>query len=585
LHMHPEAIACDVTFGTENTKKQLFTLATLDGNNKSFNCGRAYIPNGQAWVFWHCFKHCLKALWGDLVTSRVSLMCTDGCAQEYQSFIHNTGDGETFPNAVHTLCYYHTAILGFNSNVRFPPRDAPSETQRAIDVVRWFVRSWFFDLETAEEYKHSRSYLNTWLDRARGKVLDDTTVNSIKTWLEARLQPLQKMWLNHERLYVCTMNLRTTSICEAMHSSMKSGFDGVRAAMDTCLSADTMMDKAQRILHERQREVAKQQRRWKKFSSLPTAPHLTEFCQKEVDRQWGRRTLFVVVHAKVNMGEWWVFQPHQHTGGVSAPPAYSRLRRVKLVNGKYLWCSCGLPSRMKYPCAHVYAVTQEVSMCMFGVRWYSQFQHFYGRECQGHWTKAFDSMMAMEFDSMMSRNNKDGVEEVLDVDGMEFLSNPPVSWLSIEDDTNPMVIQAKHLHQLTWVEKRVAVKGTPLPGVHDIEEETHESTFELECHVPDIIKELQLSQQHAVTSHREKKNARKAQMLEKVRDALNLADEDPESFEIMAEIIDKMHSDITGRVASRKREERNKRRSEFAFPETGRSRRRVEKRKKNVGQF
>ena len=57
LSMHPESLCCDTTFGTENTKKELFDVAGLDGNNKGFNAGRAYIPNAQQWVFSYIFKY------------------------------------------------------------------------------------------------------------------------------------------------------------------------------------------------------------------------------------------------------------------------------------------------------------------------------------------------------------------------------------------------------------------------------------------------------------------------------------------------------------------------------------------------
>ncbi|KAG7356071.1 MULE transposase domain containing protein [Nitzschia inconspicua] len=253
--MHPESISCDATFGTENTKKQLFTLATRDGNNKAFNCGVAYIPNGQAWVFWHCFRYCLKTLWGETVTKRVSLMCTDGCVQEYQAFINNAGEGGSFPNAVHTLCYFHTATLSFNKNVSLPVGTDPEEMHRAIDV-------------------------------GSGSVLKPHIVNSIKTWVTTHLRPLEKMWLNVERLYLCTMDLRTTSISESMHASMKSGFDGVRAGMDTTSSANAVVGKSTRRQKQQQRLNAREQERTVKWSEMPTTRHLTEYCLMKAKEEW-----------------------------------------------------------------------------------------------------------------------------------------------------------------------------------------------------------------------------------------------------------------------------------------------------------
>ncbi|KAG7357777.1 MULE transposase domain containing protein [Nitzschia inconspicua] len=200
--MHPESISCDVTFGTENTKKQLFDFAAVDGNNKAFNCGRAYIPNGQTWVFWYCFKYCLPVFWGPVVTERLCVMSTDGCPQEYLPFIQNTGLGTTFPNATHSLCYFHTAILGFNHNVSFPKPGQTPDQQAAIETVRFFVRSWFFDLETREEYEYSRAALRKYLGEGGGKVLPQHTVDSIKAWLTTSLEKSETMSLNYLRLHV-----------------------------------------------------------------------------------------------------------------------------------------------------------------------------------------------------------------------------------------------------------------------------------------------------------------------------------------------------------------------------------------------
>ncbi|KAG7340137.1 SWIM zinc finger domain protein [Nitzschia inconspicua] len=376
------------------------------------------------------------------------------------------------------------------------------------------------------------------------------------------------------------MDLRTTSISESMHASMKSGFDGVRAGMGTALSANTAVDKSKRRLKERQQQNAREQERNVKWSEMPTAQHLTEYCLLKAKEEWDVSTNLIVVHAKIDPGEWWVFKPHNPSGGVLAPPVYTRLRRVKLVNEKFLWCSCGLPSRLKYPCRHIYAVTKQVSMTMFAVRWHSQFQHYYGRDGAEDWTDVFDVMLAEEFE----RDHSNG--ECIFVHGMDFLSQQPESWLSIEDDNNGMVIQAKQLYQLTWIQKRVVVKGLPLPELH-VADGAQESTFmddcEVECHIPDTIQNLQLSQHNAVTSLREKQNAGKAQVREMVRTALNLADQGTAYTEILLDHLQEAIHKISHAIASGNRNQ--KRGSDFAFPETGRSKQRVEKRKKSTGEF
>ena len=91
--MHSEFCFCDTTFGTNNEKKELFTIAFLDGNNNAFNGRRAYIPNAQTWVFNTIFKHCLPILGGALISQRLNLMVSDICIQEYSAFINNIAHG------------------------------------------------------------------------------------------------------------------------------------------------------------------------------------------------------------------------------------------------------------------------------------------------------------------------------------------------------------------------------------------------------------------------------------------------------------------------------------------------------------
>ena len=52
IRIHPEMTQADTTHGTNKEKKELFTLVSLDGNNKAFNT----VPNAQRWVFTVLFK-------------------------------------------------------------------------------------------------------------------------------------------------------------------------------------------------------------------------------------------------------------------------------------------------------------------------------------------------------------------------------------------------------------------------------------------------------------------------------------------------------------------------------------------------
>ena len=76
VRMHPEVCCFDTTFGTNNEKKVLFTVAFLDGNKMPFNGARTYIPNEQRWMFHTLFKYCLPIFWGPTVRERMNLIMT-----------------------------------------------------------------------------------------------------------------------------------------------------------------------------------------------------------------------------------------------------------------------------------------------------------------------------------------------------------------------------------------------------------------------------------------------------------------------------------------------------------------------------
>ena len=115
--MHPESWQADTTHGTNSEKKELFTIASLDGNKKAFNVCRAYIPNAQTWVFSLLFNECLPVFFGKMIISRNRLIITDGATNEYVPLILATGVDSPLPNTIHGLCYFHLGVLGWKKHV------------------------------------------------------------------------------------------------------------------------------------------------------------------------------------------------------------------------------------------------------------------------------------------------------------------------------------------------------------------------------------------------------------------------------------------------------------------------------------
>ncbi|KAG7369857.1 hypothetical protein IV203_027603 [Nitzschia inconspicua] len=173
--------------------------------------------------------------------------------------------------------------------------------------------------------------------------------------------------------------------------------------------------------------------------------------------------------------------------------------------------------------------------------------------------------------------------ECIDVQNLKFLSQKDRSWVSIHDNDHPMVIEAKHLYELTWVQRRVGVKGVPLPLV-TVDDVTDPAAHEVHHHVPDAIRDLQLSQQNAATVIDQENDTRWERWIALLRSSSNLASGCRDVLDVIDTFMEEMHLEVTATVASRQGDTK-KRVSEIAFPVTGRARQRVEKRKKNRGQY
>ena len=96
------------------------------------------------------------------------------------------------------------------------------------------------------------------------------------------------------------MEQRTTSIGEAMHHSMKSGFDGVRSSMSLDKSAILQINKAQRKAQISQKN-AEQVARNQTWTSTLTQKYLTDHCAGLVENELFLALLYKVVQISVDL--------------------------------------------------------------------------------------------------------------------------------------------------------------------------------------------------------------------------------------------------------------------------------------------
>ncbi|KAG7338908.1 hypothetical protein IV203_034578 [Nitzschia inconspicua] len=114
---------------------------------------------------------------------------------------------------------------------------------------------------------------------------------------------------------------------------------------------------------------------------------------------------------------------------------------------------------------------------------------FLTRYCQEMAEEQWD--LRLEYDVVHAKTDEWWVyfPHTRSVEKLEFLSKTL--------DGNPLVLQTKNLHQLMQ-EKTLAIRGMPLPCSDDAPEAL-ETAHKTEIHLPDQIRELQMSQQNAAT--------------------------------------------------------------------------------------
>ena len=108
------------------------------------------------------------------------------------------------------------------------------------------LKSWFFEVESELEFNDSCKMCYEQLTNDDTKILPFHLFDAIRTWICANLDPYITMWLNYSCLNVGGMNARTTSVGEPLYTSMKLGYDEIRASISTDVSANKMINKAKK---------------------------------------------------------------------------------------------------------------------------------------------------------------------------------------------------------------------------------------------------------------------------------------------------------------------------------------------------
>ena len=110
--------------------------------------------------------------------------------------------------------------------------------------------------ESETEYFYSKRFFHQWINENSQKI-GHNLYAAITHWIRTNLGSYDKMWLNYLKKDLTNFDVRTTSVAEAMHSSMKCYFDGARTNFGLQKAAEAMLDKAKQKHSETERSNAK----------------------------------------------------------------------------------------------------------------------------------------------------------------------------------------------------------------------------------------------------------------------------------------------------------------------------------------
>ena len=378
-----------------------------------------------------------------------------------------------------------------------------------------------------------------WLESLRG-IIGDIFIEIVVHWVKTKLDPFESMALNYKRLHICGMNARTTSTAESMHSSMKHGINKVFSSDSTSTSAAKMMDKSILKGNEIFRYNAQELTRHRTANHSLRGTYLTDFAYKYAENEYELSKKCRGI--KISNTEYHVYTKDeiQNHNKQCPIPYFYRLRKIKIYSGKYMSCSCGIPSRMKMPCRHIIYLFGNYHIEMFSLRWLIIYQYAFEREGYSDLSNIFRRMEYDEFNS-----NVNGRKTILcPLSQSMVFHNKEEATLPIkmvnttDDDIRNMSIMLECNRR-----KKILVRGYPIEEQINIEQNhkpNHDGSMNItlsqdteECWLRDdnFINKLQAEQKEVTKQNTFIKINTEQNCITGVRECLKIIGDDKEKMQ------------------------------------------------------
>jgi hypothetical protein len=429
FHLFPEVTAADTTEKTNNTKRALFLWCGKTSYNKSFTAMQSFIPCQSRFVFQWIFGTAAPTFFNTEALDRNRFNITDGDEKLFGAFDDLIREG-IYKNSVSGLCYWHLVERDELRKILSPVTRSDDE-YFVIKVTKRWIKSWFYSLETHDEFNDSQSHFLKWIKWDRfNEALGSTKQRQLLTFLTKKLYPWKARWLRANLLDTTTLDTHASGIVEAENRVLKRHATGARPNQSLKNSAEAMTKLNVRRTNLSKKRVATsldatyvdrdngdddnddndddehddddedgtsteadEAAAANVAGEEPRFAYMDEivhYCNQRVKKEY-KCSSRLHVH-KVNDKLYYVKAPdaklryNEESDWQYWVPQYCRTREVKVIEYKgrrCLLCSCKFPKRHQRPCLHQWAVLKRHPRPTdIPIRWHKIYYHFGYRDKQ-----------------------------------------------------------------------------------------------------------------------------------------------------------------------------------------------------------
>ena len=236
---HPHFLACDVTFGVNKQRRELFLAAGCDDRNKAFTAFRCFIPSKQeqayTWIINEALSHILTP---EILKNNQCISCDQEIALNLSINNAIESNKDSFIYSRLRLDCYHFFNKIFMEKVVLKAKDNDN-TKQSLKLIKDWIMSWFKYIETKEEFDYSLERFNSYFESMLN-YLGDAAVDEL-TKLVNNIKSKRKFLLHYFFIDVATFDFLGKSIVESVNFSLKKGNLKVSSKMDLSNSGYTQL--------------------------------------------------------------------------------------------------------------------------------------------------------------------------------------------------------------------------------------------------------------------------------------------------------------------------------------------------------